>query len=177
MRTLYTELRARLESETTAEHVRLWNNQMQFSDEHEQIPFKFPAVFIDFPTIEWAQLGKGTQNSVLTVRLYICFESFHTFENEEDLEIFTLRDEVYLALQDYKPTHAGKLLRIAEQTDTRHTNIYQWIMDFTTNYQEVTAQFPRGGETAEIETLTLTTDLIIDADTVNGVRTANEFPE
>ncbi len=176
MRTLYSEIREQLEGEIDGVHVRLWNNQLELLKTGEQIPFQFPAVFIDFPFIEWAQMGKGTQNSVLTIRIHICFESFQTAENEEDLDIFDLREEVYLALQDFKPTSAGKLMRISEQTDTKHSNIYHWIMDYNTSYQDVVAQFPRGGITAQINTLDLATDLIIDAGTVNGIRTDSEFP-
>jgi hypothetical protein len=178
MRTLYSEIRTQLEAEISGVHVRLWNNQLQLSEEGQQIPFSFPAVFIDFPTIEWAQMGKGVQNADrLIIRFYICYSSFHTDENEEDLEVFTLRENVFLALQDYKPTSSGKLQRIAEQTDPRHTNVYVWVMDYQTNFQETEAQYPRGGVTAEIETLTLDTDLIIDAGTVEGIRTDSEFPE
>lgn len=176
MRTLYSELREQLETEITGVHVRLWNNQVQLSEEGEQIPFSFPAVFIDFPTIEWAQMGKGVQNADrLIVRFYLCYESFHTAENEEDLEIFTLRENVYMAIQDFKPTSSGKLQRIMEQTDPKHTNVYVWVMDYQTNFQETAAQYPRGGATAEINTLEITKDLQIDAGTVNGIRTDSEF--
>lgn len=176
MKSLYEDIREQIEDNTSVTFVRLWNNQIQLSEDGQQIPFPFPACFIDFPLIEWAQRGKGTQNSDLTIRIHICFESFHTDKNEEDLALFDLREEVYLALQDFKPTNAGKLLRISEQTDTRHSNIYHWIMDFTTTYMDSVAQYPRGGVTAEIETLTINKDLIIDAGTVDGIRTDFEFP-
>jgi hypothetical protein len=178
MRTLYTDIRTQIESNTSAAHVRLWNNQIELINKDEQIPFKFPAVFIDFPEIRWKQGGKGTQmtDEGFIVRLYIVFESFHTSENEEDLEVFTLRNEVYLACQDFKPTQGGKLMRVAERTDVNHSNMYVWVMDFATSFQEITAQFPRGGVTAEIETLTLTKDLIIAPATVDGIRTDKEFP-
>jgi hypothetical protein len=179
VRELYEDIRERLEDETSAVHVRLWNNQVRLSEEGQQIPFQFPAVFIDFPSISWKSLGKGTQitDEGFTVRLYICFSSFHTSENEEDLEVFTLRSEVYLALQDYKVTGGGKLDRISEATDTSHTGMYMWVMDFKTSYQDITAQFPRNTVEGTITTLTLTKDLQIDPDTVDGIRTDFEFPE
>ncbi len=177
MRDLYSELRTQIESETSVTHVRLWNNQIELIDKGEQIPFQFPAVFIDFPDINWAQRGNGTQTTDLTIRFYICFESFHTSENEEDLDVFTLRDSVYLALQDFKPTSAGKLMRTREETDPRHTNVYVWIMDFVSSYQDTVAQNPRNSTIGSIATLILTKDLQIDADTVDGIRTDFEFPE
>ncbi len=176
MKTLYQNIRTQLEAHTSAAHVRLWNNQMQLSEEGQQIPFQFPACFIDFPTIEWKQLPKDVQQSEgLLVRIYIAFESFATFENEEDLAVFDLRQEVYLALQQFKPTKGSKLLRIAEQTDTRHSNVYLWVMDFVTNFQDSVGQYPRGGVTAQINTLTLTNDVQIDAGSVDGIRTDNSF--
>jgi hypothetical protein len=177
MKALYQEIRARLEAETSAAHVRLWNNQIDSAEQNKEIPHLFPAIFIDFPMIEWFQKGKGTQNAdMMTVRLYICNESFHTAENDEDVAIFDLREEVFLALQDWKPTHAGKLERRTEQTDTRHTNIYTWIIDFTTSYQEVTAQFPRNSQTATIDTVTFIKDFQISSGTTDGIRTDKEFP-
>lgn len=177
MRALYEDIRERLENEITGLHVRLWNNQIELSNSGEQIPFGLPAVFIDFPTIEWVDLGKGTQQGNLIIRFYVCYESFHTAENEEDLDLFTLRQQVYLALQGFIATGAGALQRVSEQTDPRHTNIYVWVMDYSTSYQDKVAEFPRGLTTAEIETLTLSTDLIIDAGTVDGIRTDSEFTE
>jgi hypothetical protein len=179
VRTLYSEIREQLEDETSAVHVRLWNNQIRLSEEGQQIPFEFPAIFIDFPFISWKQLGKGTQitDEGFIVRLYICFSSFHTSENEEDLEVFTLRNEVYLAMQDFQPTGAGKLERVSEQTDVNHTNMYMWVMDFKTSYQDITAQYPRNTVEGTITTLEITEDLQIDEDTVDGIRTDFEFPE
>lgn len=176
MKQLYLDIRNQLESETSVTHVRLWNNQIELSEKGEQIPFQFPACFIDFPNISWAQKGKGTQSSDnLNIRVYVCFESFATSENEEDLALFDLRSEVYLALNDYKPTGAGPLQRIAETTDTNHTNVYVWIMDFTTSYQDKVAEYPRNSELATITTITLNGDMIIDPNTVDGVRTDKDF--
>jgi hypothetical protein len=179
MKTLYQNIRSQIESETSVTHVRLWNNQVSFAREGQQIPWNGgKAVFIDFPNIPWLQGGKGTQRTGdnFYVRLYLVFESYNTSENEEDLALFDFREEVYLAVQDFKPTQASKLSRINENTDTSHDNLYVWIMDFSTTFQDVVAQFPRGGVTAEIETLTLTKDLIIAPGTVDGIRTDKEFP-
>lgn len=179
MKSLYQEIRAKLESEISGIHVRLWNNQIQLSEEGMQIPFPTPAVFIEFPSIPWMQGGKGTQRTDegFFIRLHIIFYSENAVENEEDLGLFDLRESVYMAVQDFKPTQAGKLDRFFETTDVNHTNLYDWMMDFRTTFQDTAAQFPRGGVTAQINTLTLNTDLIIDPGTVDGIRTAKEFPE
>lgn len=180
MLTLYQEIRTQIETAApSVQHVRLWNNQVRLSDEGQQIPFQTPAVFIDFPLITWVQKGKGTQDSRFTVRVHIVFESFHTDENEEDLEVFTLRDEVFLALQDFKPTDAGKLMRISEQTDTNHTNLYVWVIDFETQYLETLAQYPRNSQQATVSELILDTDMYIVEGTKGntGIRTAGEIPE
>ena len=175
MKLLYQELRAQLEEETTAQNVRLWNNQVNLSEEGQQIPFLCPAVFIDFPSFNWSQVGKGVQTCELTIRFYIVFESFSTTENEEDLAVLDLRQEIYLALQDFKATDAGKLMRVNESTDINHTNLYVWQMDYITTYTDTVAFSPRGGITAEINTLVLDDDLIIDPNTVDGVRTDKDF--
>ncbi len=175
MKEFYQELRQQIEDTTTVQHVRLWNNQIDLFEKGEQIPFLFPAVFIDFPSIPWLQIGGGEATSELMTRLYIVFESFATAENEEDLAIFDLRQEVYLAVQDFKPTQSSKLQRINEQTDPNHTNVYVWVMDFISNYTDPTAAFPRGGITAEINTIVLNGTLKIDPNTVDGIRTDKDF--
>lgn len=176
MKTLYQDIRTQLENATSVNHVRLWNNQMQLLEKGEQIPFQLPACFIDFPTIEWTQMGKDVQQAEkLLVRLYIVFESFTTSENEEDLAVFDLRQEVYLAIQQLKTTKGARLVRVAEQADPNHTNTYVWVMDFVTNFQDSVAQFPRGGITATIDTIDLPNSLQIDPNTVDGIRTDKEF--
>lgn len=175
MKLLYQELRAALESGTSVQHVRLWNNQVELSEKKEQIPFQTPAIFIDFPSIEWSTIGKGKQNAQLMTRLYCVFESFATDENEEDLQVFTFRQEVYLVAQKFKATQTGSFQRVSEQTDPNHTNLYVWIMDFTSTYTDIDAEDPRGGVDTQINTLILDTDLIINSNTVDGVRTDEKF--
>lgn len=175
MKQFYSELRAAIEANTVAAHVRLWNNQIQLWDKGEQIPFACPAVFIDFPSILWTQIGQGKQNAQLTTRIYCVYESFATNENEEDLDIFDFFNSVYLAVQDFKPTQSGKLQRISEQTDINHTNLYVWTSDYLSTYTDINAQNPRGGVTSQINTFNLDTDLIIDPNTVDGIRTAENF--
>lgn len=175
MKLFYQELRTAIEVNTLAAHVRLWNNQVQLWDKGEQIPFQLPAVFIDFPSIIWSQIGRGKQNAQLTTRIYCVYESFLTDENEEDVEVFDFFNSVYLAVQDFKPTQSGKLQRISEQTDINHTNLYVWTMDFLSTYTDTNAQFPRGGAVTEITAVMLDTDLIIDLNTVDGIRTAKDF--
>lgn len=175
MKLFYQELRASIEANTAANHVRLWNNQIELSDKAEQIPFQTPAVFIDFPSIIWSQIGKGKQNAQLTTRVYCVYESFSTTENEEDLAVFDFFNSVFLAVQDFKPTQSGKLQRISEETDTNHTMHYVWIMDFLSTYTDVSAESPRGGVSAQMNTINLNTDLQIDPNTIDGVRTDKDF--
>lgn len=175
MKIFYQELRAAIEANTSALHVRLWNNQITLSEKGEQIPFKTPAVFIDFPSIIWTQIGKGKQNAQLTTRIYCVYESFTTDENEEDVQVFDFFNEVYKAVQDFKPTQSGKLQRTSEQTDINHTNLYVWTMDFISTYTDINAENPRNPTSATVSTLALDTELIIDPNTVNAIRTAKDF--
>lgn len=175
MKLFYQELRTAIEANTSAQHVRLWNNQIELSEKAQQIPFQFPAVFIDFPSILWTQIGQGRQNAQLTTRIYCVYESFATDENEEDLDVFDFFNQVYLAVQDFKPTQSGKLQRVSENTDPNHTSIYVWTMDFLSTYTDYAATFPRGGVPTVIGNLELDTKLVIDPNTVDAIRTAKDF--
>jgi hypothetical protein len=141
MKDFYIALKAYLLATVPSiQHIRMWNNQLDFMESGEQIPFLFPAVFVDFSTIEFSDVGDKWQTINLEMNLHICSELWNDTDQEENLIVFDLKDEIYKALGQVKIDNSTPLVRILEQTDTTHTNIYHyiqtWSFSITDNSQE-----------------------------------------
>jgi hypothetical protein len=50
-------------------HFDLWNNNMMYIAENE--PFRTPAVFVEFGTIEWRHQGRGIRDAAVTAVLHV----------------------------------------------------------------------------------------------------------
>jgi len=124
----------------TIAHCRMWNNQLDYMESGEQIPFLFPAVFVDFSNIEFSDLGAKWQTTNLQMDLHICSEMWNGANQEENLDIFDLKDEIYHAIGQVKMGNSTPLMRISENTDVTHNNIYHyiqsWTLSLTDNSQE-----------------------------------------
>lgn len=131
MKEFYLALRTYLLAQVTdILHLRMWNNQLDYMESGEQIPFNFPAVFVDFSNIEYFDLGNKWQNGTLQVDLHICDEMWNGADQEENLQIFDLKELIYKSLSQIQLDTASPITRIAEQTDTTHTNIYHYIQSY-----------------------------------------------
>lgn len=105
--------------------VALWRNQI--ANESEEIPFLYPAVFIEFMTSNYMEGSSGAYQSVdMMVRLHICFESYKT----EDLDVLILTQEVYSTLQKKQFGYWSVLKRRNEEKNFDHNNIQDFIQDY-----------------------------------------------
>jgi hypothetical protein len=112
--------------------------------------FDSPAIFIEpLNPLEIAQLGNGVQiYDPLTLRFHI----YHVqLDNElgtldENFDVFDFAKELFLALQNYQFDGAASFVRIAENLDFQHNNVYIYTVDFATNYIEQAATKPVGGQ-------------------------------
>lgn len=175
MKSVYLAIRSKIETDLPAiKHVRVWNNQLQFIEEQTQIPFLFPAVFVEFLDVAYTQLGGGIQEGLCRLRLHICSEFWNGEDQEENLEVFDIKDSVYRLLNNWKSTTSQTVpfLRTSEEQDTSHTNIYHFIQDYEVRFNDVAATTPINGVEAEIDTLTLNKEVVITNDII---KTAGEF--
>lgn len=131
---IYAGLKPVLESVTTAKangdimtikYVGLWRNNLE--RETEENPTQYPAIFVEFLPSNYTDLSKGLQSYDLTVRLHICFESY----KDEDLDILTLADAVFAAVQYKQYGSSGKMKRRNEEQNFDHTNIQDYIQDYS----------------------------------------------
>ena len=105
--------------------VALWRNQIE--RENTEIPFLYPAVFIEFLTSNYMESSsKVYQMLDMTVRLHICFETYKT----EDLDVLNLTQAVYSKMQLAQYGTSGAMKRRNEEQNFDHSNIQDFIQDY-----------------------------------------------
>lgn len=162
--------------------VELWNSQLE--NETEEIPFNFPAVFIEFAEIPWTSTNKAppASSSVGNIigeqkgedALIILHIAFSQLENETvSFPIISpIIDQVYFKVHKLSGDFYSELLRSAERQDTDHNRVIDWQMDF------LTTMFQCGEKDSGLTEIpggtinpVITVDLEIDVSTQSGIRT------
>jgi len=183
--TLYNDIKARLEAKVPELlTIRKWNNQ--FNNEEKEHAFKYPACFIGFSSMDWDSPNTKTpqslqlqqqQNGLITITLYL---GFHDLQDEspafEDYE--PIIQKVWYWIQGWTATGATEytaLLRSSEREDNNHNNVIVWELDFTTRVTDCAGLDDTLVDATPV-TLVINADLIIDADTVENMRTDAELP-
>lgn len=133
--------------------VQMYNSQFADMDRDERgasiYSFPLPAAFIEFEDdLQYLQLGNGVQLiDPLFIKIHIAHEYYDAQDGtmEQNLEIFNLRQKVYMALQKFEPNGAVAFMRINETQDKHHTNLYHYIQTYQTNFIDSERQEPVNG--------------------------------
>lgn len=161
--------------------VELWNSQLE--NLKEEIPFNFPAVFVEFGEVIWTTNQKppslGSQGDIVGEQkgidsLVIIHIAFDPLDDETvSFPIISPKiDKVYFAVQRLSGDFYSELLRVGERQDIDHDRVIDFQMDFlTTLFQcgekdKSVTEIP--GSTID---LTLNTDLDIEPNTQKVIRT------
>lgn len=114
-------------------YARMWNNQLKDQAEGKTYSFPFPCSFLELinPT-NYNRLGNGIDESDVVWRIHLAHEQLDAMDGtfEQDLTIFDLRDSIVALLSGFKPTGCGSMVRIHEEQDYNHDNIYHYMIDF-----------------------------------------------
>jgi len=113
---------------------RLFNSQ--FSKENVEKAFPFPALFIEFPALEYSSKSEGLQVADANVRFHLGFSSLKT----EDRAIFELESKLYFQLQGFSLANVSTPLdRKREFQDTDHDSLIIWQIEYNTLITDNTA--------------------------------------
>lgn len=156
--------------------VELWNSQLE--NEEEEIPFNFPAVFIEFPLIPWTTTNQppptiGNQGDIIgeqkgidaLITLHIAFSQLENVTVSFPIISPTI-DRVYFAVHKLSGDFYSQLLRVEERQDTDHNRVIDWQMDFLTTLFQCGE---KDSDLTEIPGGTITPEIIIDLDIDNPV--------
>lgn len=120
-------------------HFDLWNQQLLEGGEEndEEIPFGFPAVFIEYNPQEWVTLGAKKQQCELFFQLHICSEVMAETAHREGepaisatLAHLNLIDNVFATLQGYSTTNIGTISRTTGTYSSNYRNIKDDVFTF-----------------------------------------------
>ena len=128
-----TDLLAKIETLTQFKYVRVFNNQFTQMENGTVESFPMPCSFVEIVAPQsYDQLGVGYTISDLIIRVHIGMVEYDAQDGtfEQNLNIFALRDSVISLLQYYEPVGCGGLMKVAEQQDYEHTNVYHYTVDF-----------------------------------------------
>lgn len=166
---IFNDIVTELEKITEIETIELWNSQLE--NESDEIPFNFPAVFIEFALIPWTTTNQlpptiGTQGDIQgeqkgvdsLITIHIAFSQLED-ETVSFPIISPVIDKVYFAIQKLSGDFYSALLRVEERQDTDHDRVIDWQMDF------LTTLFQCGEKDASLTKIDAgTVDLTLDAE-------------
>ena len=158
---LYKDIKAQISSLLNADNepvfktVHIWNNQLanERADVNKQFAYPKPAVFVEIstPTPIGTLLGGFQQYDDIRVRLHIIHEQYDANGNgfmDEDFNIFDFSQLLYGKMNKFEPPGAVRMVRVAEEQDYDHDNLYHFIQEYQTNLIDGTQTEPKGGMSA-----------------------------
>lgn len=122
-------------------HTRIWNNQLQYEKEGKLYDYPKPAAFLETMTdVRYEQIGYQVNEMPIVFRIHIIHEYYDAQDGtfEQDLVVFDIRDSVIRLLKGYRPSGCNELIHVTEMQDFDHDNLYHYMIDFTTSFQETT---------------------------------------
>jgi len=147
---VYNGLVSKMAELTSVKTVELYNSQ--YDNEERERPTRYPAVYIEFVSIEWlmsshrvgrnivntADLGRLTQQQKgnMEVILHLCYR---TMKDEKDsfAEIDVIRHDMYKLLSNYQiTTETTGMQRLRDEQDPNHNGVVVWKTTYALSVEE-----------------------------------------
>lgn len=135
------DIKAQLQ--TAIGFCRIFNNQFRYMEEGTVESFPFPCTFIEVQMPqEHSQLSSGVTESDVTFKIHIGQVEYDAQDGtlEENKSIFALRDQVVKLLTYFEPSGCSRLMKIREEQDFEHTNVYHYQIHFQCSFIDTTGQ-------------------------------------
>jgi hypothetical protein len=116
--------------------VSVWNNQLKYDQLGKYVAIPKPAVFIEVVSgVEYNQLGQGVQSADLGVKIHLIHEYYDSQDGDFDknIVVYDVRDTVVNGLSYFVPAGCNELIRIGEEIDYDHDNLFHFVISFVTN--------------------------------------------
>jgi hypothetical protein len=127
-------IKTKLQTLTDLQFVAIWNNQLAEDLEGQIYSFPKPAAFVEAITPNpWMPLGLGYSQSDVIFAIHIVHEEYDAGNGnyEQDTNVYDLKTKVNQLLTYFVPTQGGRLMKISEQQDYNHNNLYHYIIQYT----------------------------------------------
>jgi len=141
---------ARIETDGAAKYVRIWNNQIEDILAGNYEGMLFPAIFVESENgNNFKNIGMGVKSSDCAFRLHLVVDEYdaQTGRMGENQNVFDFKDQIMQLMEYWAPLQCGPLMNAHEQQDTRHSNVYHYMIDFITTFVDDTSYMGRNNET------------------------------
>ena len=145
----------------------VWNNHFKSLEDGTTYSFPLPAALIEvINPANYTQLAFGITESDITFRIHIGMEQLDsgTGTMDENLTIFALRDAVIAKLTYQELTACSGLMKVSENQDYNHDNLYVYTIDFVCSFIDDL------GDTRRTQTASVPpTHLVLDTELVDKI--------
>ena len=134
----YEALLAQLQTKVPGiKFIDFWNNQFDMLNTEDEIPFNFPAVFIEIDPIEWQTLADSSQQSPAVIIMHLGVETLQETSNQELLATraagmnhLPLVQDISKALHGFSGTNFGTITRIGTTFDQNYGSVKEILIPF-----------------------------------------------
>lgn len=133
--------------------IDIWNDNVNALNGGTAFPF--PAVFVEFETIEWRQQGNSARMGDVAVRLHIVTRAVVANGStdsrmEEALAYFDLIDRINAAMQRLSGENFASFMLTTSATNHNHAELIESVERYVTRAQDTTAM-PSNIATAKLD--------------------------
>jgi len=139
MESLINEILAVLSGIPGLNFTAVYNNQFDYIEGGESYSFGMPCGFAEVTNPNDMQLGGMYQGSDLMLTVHLGQNVLNGQLMDENLSIFALRDLAIKAFANFKGTATGLFVKINEEQDSDHTNIYHFKLMYKFHWIDKTA--------------------------------------
>jgi hypothetical protein len=128
--------------------IGMWNDQVKYWFTGVLTNTQIPAIFVEFKSEDIIILGQGIESfDPLDIKIHIIDNMLDAGDGTQDqnLQIFDFKQQVYAVLKDFQPTNCVKLFRVSEKQDYDHDNLYHYVQTYRTCYIDNSMQLPVDG--------------------------------
>lgn len=148
MKTVYTDVMKRLQSEVSALNwIELNVGQLKLIEKGEVLPITYPCALIGFSIPECSDITEKIQECKAIVSVTLVFDQFVIGETsssapepnrENALMPYDIISDVYKALQGFETNNFNTLSRIS-QGEEEHEMLFVYKIDFNCEFEDMTA--------------------------------------
>jgi len=132
---IVADIITKLKTSSDLQYVSVWNNQMEYIENGGDYSFPLPSGFIELITDNLQDIGGGYQGSDLTANIHILHNNL---TNPDDIglnsDIFDLKNNIIKLFFKFQPTQSSIFIRVSEQQDFNHDNVYHYIITYKLHY-------------------------------------------
>jgi hypothetical protein len=134
------EIIDRLKSLNEFNFVTIWNNQFQYMQDGTIYSFPMPCALVEVQTNDTQSIGGYVQGSDITVVIHIGQDYYNGSNIDENFNIFQLRDIVVKSISHFKSAKSGIFVKVSEDQDFEHSNVYHYKLTYKTQWIDETAK-------------------------------------